>query len=264
MITTWGPTATCSSLNVLPPFSTGRTTLERALELRDAHAARDGAPPPQPAPAMAISGPVLVKRMPRGLLRISRRDVVRVLLQYRGAGSKASTGSRGRCPRRSVHETQQRAVDQQHHGRRDVAAQEVNTVSRCALSSFAGDAKRSECGPVRSDAQIQLRSRAGLRTRRPSFVPTASGSEVIPISICLAVLVMQVRPPRGVAELGQLQDHYHQNDNDQDPDDHPDDSSVHFASFDPPADPPLQIQLLDMSLWLVSRSEPGPGRFSRT
>jgi len=43
-----GPTATCSSLNVLPPFSTGRTTLERALELRDAHAARDGAPPPHP------------------------------------------------------------------------------------------------------------------------------------------------------------------------------------------------------------------------
>jgi hypothetical protein len=45
-----------------------------------------------------------------------------------------------------------------------------------------------------------------------------------------------------VAELGQLQDHYHQNDNDQDPDDGPDDSSVHFASLDPRADPPLQIR----------------------
>jgi len=137
MITTWGPTATCSSLNVLPPFSTGRTTLERALELRDAHAAQDGAPPPQPAPAMAISGPVLVKRMPRRLLRISRRDVVRVLLRYRGAGSNGQHRLSWPVPRRSVHETQQRAADQQHHGRGDVAPQEVNTVSRCALSSLA-------------------------------------------------------------------------------------------------------------------------------
>ena len=36
--------------------------------------------------------------------------------------------------------------------------------------------------------------------------------------------------PRGAAVLGHLQDHYHQNDNDQDPDDGPDKSSVHFAS----------------------------------
>jgi hypothetical protein len=37
-------------------------------------------------------------------------------------------------------------------------------------------------------------------------------------------------PPRGAAELGHLQDHYHQNDDDQDPDDGSDNSSVHFAS----------------------------------
>ena len=36
-----------------------------------------------------------------------------------------------------------------------------------------------------------------------------------------------------MTELGQLQDHQHQNDDDQDPDD----SSVYFASFDPRADP---------------------------
>jgi hypothetical protein len=36
--------------------------------------------------------------------------------------------------------------------------------------------------------------------------------------------------PRGAAGLGHLQDHYHQNDNDQDPDDGSDNSSVHFAS----------------------------------
>jgi hypothetical protein len=67
---------------------------------------------------------------------------------------------------------------------------------------------------------------------------------------------------RGAAELGQLQDHYHQNDNDQDPDDGPDDSSVHFASLDPSADPPLQIRSLNTSLWLASRSEPWRGLFS--
>jgi hypothetical protein len=39
------------------------------------------------------------------------------------------------------------------------------------------------------------------------------------------------RLPRGAAELGQLQDHYHQDDNDQDPDDDSDNSSVHFASL---------------------------------
>jgi hypothetical protein len=39
------------------------------------------------------------------------------------------------------------------------------------------------------------------------------------------------RPLRGVAELGQLQDHYHQNDDDQDSDDDPDNSSIHFASL---------------------------------
>ena len=37
-------------------------------------------------------------------------------------------------------------------------------------------------------------------------------------------------PPRGAIQLGQLQDHYHQNDDDQDPDDEADNSSVHFAS----------------------------------
>ena len=72
------------------------------------------------------------------------------------------------------------------------------------------------------------------------------------------------RSPRGVAELGQLQDHYHQNDNDQDPDDGPDDSSVHFASLYPRADPPLQIRSLNTRLWLPSRCEPRPGLFSRT
>jgi len=36
--------------------------------------------------------------------------------------------------------------------------------------------------------------------------------------------------PRSAAELGHLQDHYHQNDDDQDPNDDPDNSSVHFAS----------------------------------
>jgi hypothetical protein len=61
-----------------------------------------------------------------------------------------------------------------------------------------------------------------------------------------------------VAELGQLQDHYHQNDNDQNPNNGPDDSSVHFASFDPRADPPLQIRLLKASL--CGRRGPGPGR----
>jgi hypothetical protein len=39
------------------------------------------------------------------------------------------------------------------------------------------------------------------------------------------------RLPCGAAELGQLQDHYHQDDNDQDPDDDSDNSSVHFASL---------------------------------
>jgi len=37
--------------------------------------------------------------------------------------------------------------------------------------------------------------------------------------------------PRGAAELGQLQDHYHQDDNDQVSDDDSDNSSVHFASL---------------------------------
>jgi hypothetical protein len=32
--------------------------------------------------------------------------------------------------------------------------------------------------------------------------------------------------------LGQLEDHYHQNDNDQDTNNDPNDSSVHFSSFD--------------------------------
>ena len=67
-----------------------------------------------------------------------------------------------------------------------------------------------------------------------------------------------------VAELGQLQDHYHQNDNDQDPDNGPNDSSVHFASFDPRAYPPPQVRSLNTSLWLASRSEPGRSLFSRT
>lgn len=38
--------------------------------------------------------------------------------------------------------------------------------------------------------------------------------------------------PEPAAELGQLQDHYHQNDNDQDANNDPNDSSVHFSSFD--------------------------------
>ena len=36
----------------------------------------------------------------------------------------------------------------------------------------------------------------------------------------------------GPPGLGQLQDHYHQNDNDQDTNNDPNDSSVHFSSFD--------------------------------
>jgi hypothetical protein len=36
---------------------------------------------------------------------------------------------------------------------------------------------------------------------------------------------------RDPAELGQLQDHYHQNDDDQDADNDPNDSTVHFLSF---------------------------------
>jgi hypothetical protein len=36
----------------------------------------------------------------------------------------------------------------------------------------------------------------------------------------------------GPAGLGQLQDHYHQNDDDQDANDEPNDSTVHFSSFD--------------------------------
>lgn len=60
-------------------------------------------------------------------------------------------------------------------------------------------------------------------------------------------------------DLGQLQDHYHQNDNDQDPDDGPNDSSVHFVSFDPRVDPPLHIRSLNTSLWLASTSEHGAG-----
>ena len=62
-----------------------------------------------------------------------------------------------------------------------------------------------------------------------------------------------------LAELGQLENHYHQNDDDQDPDDDPDDSSVHFASFDPRGDPPLQIRSLNTSLWLASKPEARPG-----
>jgi hypothetical protein len=36
---------------------------------------------------------------------------------------------------------------------------------------------------------------------------------------------------RAVRPLGQLQDNYHQNDDDQDPDDESDNSSVHFVSL---------------------------------
>jgi hypothetical protein len=61
--------------------------------------------------------------------------------------------------------------------------------------------------------------------------------------------------PRGAAELGQLQDHYHQNDDDQDPDDESDNSSVHFASLDTRADPQLQIRPLNTNLSLTSGSE---------
>ena len=85
-----------------------------------------------------------------------------------------------------------------------------------------------------------------------------------PAGRCVPTLRPVCGPPRGVTDLGQLQDHYHQNDNDQDPDDGPDDSSVHFVSFDPRVDPPLQIRSLNTSLWLASTSEPGPGLFSRT
>jgi hypothetical protein len=61
--------------------------------------------------------------------------------------------------------------------------------------------------------------------------------------------------PRGAAELGQLQDHYHQNDYDQDSDDDSDDSSVHFASLDTRADPQLQIRPFEREVSLTSESE---------
>jgi hypothetical protein len=61
--------------------------------------------------------------------------------------------------------------------------------------------------------------------------------------------------PRGAAELGQLQDHYHQNDNDQDPDDGSDNSSVHFASLDTRADSQLSDPAVEHDLSLASGSE---------
>jgi len=59
-------------------------------------------------------------------------------------------------------------------------------------------------------------------------------------------------PPRGAAELSQLQDHDHQNDDDQDTDDDSDNSSVHFASLDTGADSQLQIRPLNTNLSLTS------------
>jgi hypothetical protein len=49
-------------------------------------------------------------------------------------------------------------------------------------------------------------ARAGSPRRRPSLMPTASGSAVIPISTCISRRSTS-RPLRGVAELGQLQNH---------------------------------------------------------
>jgi hypothetical protein len=77
--------------------------------------------------------------------------------------------------------------------------------------------RRSECHTRRI---ADVAARRGLLLHTDShYVDSVSSRKRVPA-------------PRGPAELGQLQDHYHQNDNDQDANNDPNDSSVHFSSFD--------------------------------
>lgn len=83
--------------------------------------------------------------------------------------------------------------------------------------------------PPRVSPATPVRVTTPERTARPKAWASASRAAsarppaLVPAYLCLGL-------PRGAAELGQLQDHYHQNDDDQDPDDDADNSSVHFAS----------------------------------
>ena len=71
----------------------------------------------------------------------------------------------------------------------------------------------------------------GDRTRREadSLASHSRSANAHPPALVPAYL-LPPSLPRSAAELGHLQDHYHQNDDDQDPNDDPDNSSVHFAS----------------------------------
>jgi hypothetical protein len=59
--------------------------------------------------------------------------------------------------------------------------------------------------------------------------PVSSTKRVLALTGLAERKLTRLAGPTG---LGQLQDHYHQNDNDQDANNDPNDSSVHFSSFD--------------------------------